>query len=330
MGECTEAMRCEVHSSAMLVIFNRVPKTGSSAVQQLLMAASRQNQWELLTSQDYNGRNAETRPLRCALLADLIGRSVLKNRRLVYDQHVYHLSLNECNVPAHIQRRVASFSILREPRARAASEYFFWRDNCAACNSSLVQPWCNNATKLFANWAGCRNRQVYDAPLRSQPQGKSCLQCRFLCGYDHSCGRITHDSPPDKDARVVRRAMTAIRTPVVVGITEQLLLTFQLLAKKLPSFFGPPFRPEPLVGRRVLPSGNANSEHPTFNVTPALQWQLGGEMRVYQEALRVLECQARVCAVRPPPAYPRTPVQAQSIIAHTLAHHRSHARAAVA
>ena len=52
MGACTpEALPCQVRSEALLVIFNRIPKTGSSAVQQLLINASRQQKWELLTSE---------------------------------------------------------------------------------------------------------------------------------------------------------------------------------------------------------------------------------------------------------------------------------------
>ena len=294
-----------------LVIYNRIPKSGSTSLLRMIDAASKTNHFRHVSTRDYMVRNRTDSEER-AIVNALLERSVRRRQRLVYDQHMYWIDVAKYARPGEAER-VAFINMVREPLSLVGSNFYWIPTQCACVDKP--QSWC--APAMVADKQTCGHtleswfeynaaRGVSYTKLLSEVGGMH-MSPAFLCGHSASpwqCARESqHSCPATHD--LVRCASDGVAAGryAVVGLMEDVNLTMAVLATTLPAFFGQPFSWRQQVSESAAHISKANPlRGPGFNASMAtrlsqlpavqavqglyhsLRLRLEGQMRVHQSA----------------------------------------------
>lgn len=217
----------------LLVVWTRIPKTGSTTAEKIMMAAAatmrfhvfshgpalpfsmspeEEREWaDFALNRTVRGRNAWRRPVR----------------GVFFGAHRWHVDFAKY-ATAEEMARVEYVTVTREPTAQLASD-FYWRqsrfENCDGAQPSMPPgQLCNHTLASFVRAHGTDSLMKRFAPVGA---------ARFLCGDDR-------DRPQGE--RLGECALRNVRHQyAVVGTLESPRATWAALAAVLPGFFGPPF-----------------------------------------------------------------------------------------
>ena len=125
-----------------LVVYNRIPKSGSSTMLKIIHSAAIANNFTVVSSSEYNVHIHQTIEDERRIVDQLVG--LLERhpgRRVLFEMHFKYINLAQY-LPARVASRIAYINMMRSPRKLIASGYYWLGDMCG-CNPLAVQPWCS-------------------------------------------------------------------------------------------------------------------------------------------------------------------------------------------
>ena len=191
-----------------VLIYNRVPKAGSSSMTSLISKLSSKNDFRLLGWFDLPSHDFEA-------VQAAVHDALAKGEKTVIAQH-FHF-------PEIIHEDVAYINVLREPVSRCTSQYYYLRygDRRKEDRKKVLDKFGDQTIDE------CINSGKYDVCFNCD----GWKQSLFFCGPDGGeCG----DMSPNE---VLSRAKQVISAHYVVGVIEDFEGTVAVMEKLFPSFF---------------------------------------------------------------------------------------------
>ena len=212
-ASASKIQKPNVNKKPDVIIFNRVPKTGTRVFHELIWRLARDHHFNFTVSQTYV-RFKVTKEELMQQIAEL----QIKKRPFLFDRHIYFFKLPKSS---NSKETVKYINIVRDPIDRCASWYYFIR---------FEQPREMPSERRNRTFDSCLEQGLeectnpYIAPYR-------CLQIPFFCGHDEVC--VT------KSREALEKAKQNVdKEYAVVGLTEDTRSFFQVIQQKIPSFFG--------------------------------------------------------------------------------------------
>ncbi len=192
----------------LVLIYNRVPKAGSSSMTSLINKLSSKHKFKMLGWFDLPSHDFDA-------VQAAVQEALAKGEKTVIAQH-FHF-------PEIIHEDVAYINVLREPVARCTSQYYYLRygDRRKEDRKKVLEKYGNMTIDECinsGNEAACFNCDGWKQSL-------------FFCGPDGGeCGDF---SPPE----VLARAKKVVDSHYVVGVIEDFEGTVAMMEKLFPTFF---------------------------------------------------------------------------------------------
>ena len=192
------------------MVYNRVPKCGSTSLRSLITKLGRWNHFHTRSAQTY-----ETRMLDKPEQMELVEQLENLPEPWCYNRHMHFVNFSEFhhNMPVYI-------NLVRDPVDRFVSRYYHVR---------YVNP--RNMTAQRHNWT------INDCIEKASPECNNFsmkydtfMLIPFFCGYESFC------TYPNERA-LSRAKQIAVKYYVTVGITEKFRNFLELLEYLLPQFF---------------------------------------------------------------------------------------------
>ena len=194
------------------VIYNRVPKSGSSVTLTVIRKLASEMGYTYRTSAVYNNpalNETDQREL-CAYITSLPPPAI-------YDRHIYHVDCSKYGF-----KNVTHINLVRDPIERAVSHYYFNQYGFAS------RPFDSSKQKRNGTMDMCIKGRRASCTKRFK-------QIAFFCGHEYFCEFPTS---PEEARRALNQAKKNVESNyLVVGMTEDLQTFFRVLEKLLPRFF---------------------------------------------------------------------------------------------
>ena len=297
------SVQCQHAEAHRLVIFNRVPKCGSTSLEVIIRRQASDKRFAFVRSMDFVNNSLDCGELEH--FAQTISSMTERYERVLYDRHVIYVDFFRYGLP-----RPAYINLLRDPLRMQVSAFYFWRQ----CVCVTRQPFCASIVAPLSV-SLCRPEYTIDtlyANVSARP-GVG-LITRWFCGHGRTCG----GGPLPPLARVrekaLRRATVNLRERYIwVGILERLEDSLRLLATVLPAYFG-----RMAVWRAAMeharPKSNASEykySAPSEATVAKLRVENINDLHLYAHAVDVLGCRLRSCGLdkrlAPLPPHPQPP-----------------------
>lgn len=236
----------------MVLIYNRVPKAGSSSMTSLINKLSSRHGFKLLGWFDLPSHDFEA-------VQAAVHDALSKGEKTVIAQH-FHF-------PEIVHEDVAYINVLREPVARCTSQYYYLRYGDRREE---------DRKKVLSKYGD----QTIDECIDS---GKSdtCFNCDgwkqslFFCGPDGGeCGDL---SPSE----VLDRAKQVIDAHYVVGVIEDFQGTVAVMEKLFPTFFEGGLELLKKVKPQRVTQGSSNYVPPSDRSVAAIKKILDQDEQLY-------------------------------------------------
>ncbi|XP_068245565.1 heparan sulfate 2-O-sulfotransferase pipe-like [Palaemon carinicauda] len=251
-----------------LLIYNRVPKCGSSTMIGLLIELSKLNGFVHLHSGNYRDIWLNRTVLEHMKLEWL---TISKSMRLSYDRHMLYFNLDGFK-----EGEAAWMNLVRDPVERFISRFYYKQQN--------------EATEVIKNLDSCVDTNVSECIPATINYTES--QISYFCGHELQCLTL-------EDGWALQKAKANVeKFYSVVGILEDLHTTFQVLQHVLPDFFTNYQFTFHGIGRIVANKRSENFQPPVSNVTKKfLRSYLREEIEFYKFIKRRLYVQAKMIAL---------------------------------
>ena len=205
--KATAAVLCQPKEPTVLV-YNRVPKAGSSSMTSLLNKLSSKHDFDLVGWFDMPSHDYEK-------VREVIQTALKKNRKTVVAQHFHFPELVDGD-------RVAYINVLRDPVSRCTSQYYYLRygDRDEKDRQKIIDRYGDLSI---------------DECIQSG--NRSCFNCEgwkqsiFFCGRD---GGLCKKMSPNM---ILDKAKATIDAHYTVGVIEDFEGTVGVLERLYPSFF---------------------------------------------------------------------------------------------
>ena len=139
-------------SDARLVVFNRVPKCGSSSLQRIIWRQAKRQHFLFERARDYENHSiAVDEQRRLAAHASRLSQ----RRPVLYDRHMLFVDFARFGVPLP-----AYINLVREPVRMQVSAFHFWRD----CICRTRAPFCSGAWQVVDTAPLCNLSMDEGAP----------------------------------------------------------------------------------------------------------------------------------------------------------------------
>ena len=164
-----------------LVIFNRVPKCGSSSLEGVMEYQAQQGLFAFERSTDFEN-NTLTRGAQRQLVR--LTERLAQQRPSLYDRHVLHVPFSQL----HSTVKPVYINLVREPLRMQLSAFYFWRQcACVTRQSFCAVAWQSSGGALCAP-----NYTIDTLYADLTPTPTIGLMTRWFCGHHRDCGMGQH------------------------------------------------------------------------------------------------------------------------------------------
>ncbi|CAH1802871.1 unnamed protein product [Owenia fusiformis] len=220
MGEHNHRNITDLETNTTLIMYNRVPKCGSTTMDYFLKHLSKKNIFFYKRSTEYNHWRLDTQKLEKFIksIKDKVHR-MYPCDKFVYDRHIHYIDFTMFGIGQPLY-----FNIIRDPVERARSHYYHNR--------------LKKDTKRMRQYSAFQKNQTFEDCISESLENMRDLglcdanpmfYVEWFCGQDSRC--LT-----DKDFAMTT-AKKHIDEHVLVGLTEEFTYTLEALEKLLPEFF---------------------------------------------------------------------------------------------
>ena len=294
---------CSPHETR-LIIFNRVPKCGSTSLEVILRRhAQERSGFAIVRSADFSNHSMNKRQ-QLALADDLVAKAI--GRRTLYDRHMLYFHLTALPLRVKLSPPPVWINLVREPLRMQTSAFYFWR-HCV-CFSGSARSGGGRRSAAFCTvpgrmWpkrstlcsAGYSMDRLY-ANLSSTPAPALGPLTRFFCGQSHTC---RHADPQPAPAReeALRRAVHTLRSRYAwVGVLERFEDSLRLLVRILPQWFSglaveraAREHARPRIAAAAHMPARATYPRPTRETLRKLALENAADLTVYDHAVSLLD-----------------------------------------
>jgi len=224
----TEEICSSCAADVRAVVFNRVPKCGSTTLEHILKNQSRACGFQFKRSFDFvNSSVTEDEQWRFAELITELSR----RRRVVYDRHLHYVNFSRFGAeqPHYI-------NLVREPVQMQVSAFYFWRD----CVCRTHMSFCRAAWQPSRASAICQ-LDIDAVYARVPPRPAVGVITRYLCGHDPVCRVRDPASEGERRAALGLALHNLHHHYLWVGVLERFEESLQLLVTEKKT----PFKPVP-------------------------------------------------------------------------------------
>ena len=249
-----------------VLVYNRVPKAGSSSMTNLLSKLSSKNNFDMLGWFDLPSHDYDA-------VRDAIQKALKSNKKTVIAQHFHFPELVDGD-------RVGYINVMRNPISRCTSQYYYLRygDRSEKDREKILEKFgdlsiddCINSGNLTCfNCEGWR-------------------QAIFFCGRDGGvCKQMSADS-------ILERAKSTIDVHYTVGAIEDFEGTVKVMEKLYPSFFKGGMDILAKVKPQRVTKGIEQYIPPSEDSKKVIQGILRQDMDLYKYVVDKLEIMKQTC-----------------------------------
>lgn len=223
----------KTHDTSILM-YNRVPKTGSSSMRTMLINLARRNSQKLvsLSINEFALRSWERSWQEAEVDRILKAKQQHRGKTIIYIQHVHFINFTDI---AGVQQPIY-FNTVRDPFKRFQSHFYYLRSSKERYqNIHLLDPDIDPRGIDFNKWSKqtleeCVLNSTTPECHMNDGDAKD-FAIPYFCGMDVECP--THNS-----RWALNKAIENVeRHFPVVGVLEDLHVTLKLMQKALPTFF---------------------------------------------------------------------------------------------
>lgn len=196
------------------LLYNRVPKCGSTTLLTLLRRLSKSNGFWHIHSHTYD-RRLLSRSEQKRLAETLWSTSA----PFSYDRHLFFVDFPSLGWPSPVY-----INLLREPTERIVSSFYYRRSSVAA-KARAGAAWLHKSLEQCVLQGDAECTFVPGKPHRWA------LAVPYFCGHDPRCSLVQATWALERAKENIERSYT------VVGVLEDMNATLSLLEKTLPRFF---------------------------------------------------------------------------------------------
>ena len=220
---------CERSISTRLIVFNRVPKCGSTSLEAIFRQQAGEQHFTFVRATDFVNNSLDT--TEQATFAHMLNEASIHGTRTLYDRHVLYVDFAVFGLPPPVY-----INLLREPLRMQVSAFYYWRQ----CVCVTHQQFCvaartvpsasdNNiattAAPILADAASlCSTGYSMDtlyANVSARPTIG--LMTRWFCGHGRACGGGRSAPSARVRAEALRLALHHLSGRYLwVGILERL------------------------------------------------------------------------------------------------------------
>ena len=280
--------RCTLaHTHAVrAVVFNRVPKCGSTTLEHIVRNQSLVCGYDFKRSADYVNSSVQREEQR-----EFVGliSGLAKRGRVVYDRHIHFIDFTDFGAeqPQYI-------NLIRDPIQMQISTYYFWHD----CACRTHRPFCQAAWQPRNDSGFCLlDMDAVYAQVPPYPVVGTIT--RYLCGHDPVCLVADPASASARRAALERAIDNLYNRYLWVGVLERFEDSLQLLVQLLPGFFGS-LNVTQASRAHVRPdSGTYSYQQPKASTLVKLAQENENDLSLYRHATQLLDCRLRRCGSQP-------------------------------
>ena len=185
---------CERSISTRLIVFNRVPKCGSTSLEAIFRQQAREQHFAFVRATDYVNNSLDT--TEQATFAHMLNEASIHGTRTLYDRHVLYVDFAVFGLPPPVY-----INLLREPLRMQVSAFHYWRQCVCVthqqfCVAALTTPFTSDdtiataAAPIVTDAASlCSTSYSMDtlyANVTARPTVG--LMTRWFCGHGRACG----------------------------------------------------------------------------------------------------------------------------------------------
>ncbi|KAK7065484.1 hypothetical protein SK128_007194 [Halocaridina rubra] len=264
-----------------ILIYNRVPKCGSTSIIHILRLLASQNGFQHYHSQIYDKvhlfKSSQHR------LRDFVGKLAIK-QPITFDRHMRFFYMTKAK-----GWRLSFINVIRDPVERFISGFYFNRDRERWNTIEILK----NREKPPNSWFDMKLETCTPArhpDCRFLPGRKHGMQLTFMCGHYAFCRAI------DDRKALMRAIMNVERSYSVVGVLENMPMTYKVLEHFLPRFFSGLTSLAFVQGKVVLNKGK-NKPNVSEAIKRTLKKQLSLDLEFYDFIKKRLYDQAKTLLV---------------------------------
>jgi hypothetical protein len=265
------------------VIFNRVPKCGSTTLEHIVRNHSRVCGYQFHRSLDFVNSSIAVDEQR--EFVELI-TGLTRRRRVVYDRHLHFVDFAQFGAaqPQYI-------NLIREPVQMQVSAFYFWRD----CVCRTHKPFCRAAWQPN-NSSGVCLLDIDAIYAGVSPRPVIGVMTRYLCGHDPVCLVADPASASAREAALKLALHNLNHRYLWVGVLERFEESLRLLVQLLPGFFGGlPISEASAAHVRPEGSDTYSYAQPQSSTLAKLAQENGNDLTIYRHANQLLGCRLRSC-----------------------------------
>jgi len=239
-----------------ILIYNRVPKCGSSTMEGVLRALSRRNNFTIHFSQNYGGQVLS--PTKEEELAKQVTK-MGENGPVIFDRHFFTMENDR-----HHEHNFEWINIVREPVSRLVSMFHYLRKPAR---------WASKKNRPPESWF---NKSLDACVLQGDKEcqvgfGFQSLQLSFFCGSNRQCV-----DPSSRSGLQMAKYNIETRY-AVVGVMEEFQTSLEVLQEILPRWFRGAVKTKKGKAHR-----NSNSyEKPSNDTLRELEKRLALDIELY-------------------------------------------------
>ena len=201
-----------IYNLTKRIVYNRVPKTGSRVVEELLSSMSKRHHYTYIQSNSY----LDFKPSEIKL-QEQISQLQAKKAPWLFDRHIYFFHFPNENSTTEAPLYV---NIIRDPIDRCISWYYFIR---------FEHPRNMSEGRRSKSFDACLEEKLDECTEFYEPPYR-CLQIPFICGQDPICVNNSREALQKAKRNVVKKY-------AVVGLTEDMRSFVRVIEKVVPHFF---------------------------------------------------------------------------------------------
>jgi dermatan/chondrotin sulfate uronyl 2-O-sulfotransferase UST len=271
------------------VIFNRVPKCGSTTLEHIVRNQSRVCGYQFHRSFDFI--NSSIAPDEQREFVEFV-TGLARRRRLVYDRHLHFVDFAQFGAP-----QPQYINLIRDPVQMQVSAFYFWRD----CACRTHKPFCRAAWQP-TNSSGFCLLDIDAIYAGVAPRPVIGVMTRYLCGHDPICLVADPASASARQAALKLALHNLHHRYLWVGVLERLEDSLRLLMQLLPGYFwGLPVAEASTAHVRPEGSSTYSYAQPQSSTLAKLAQENGNDLAIYRHATQLLDCRLRSCGSEAPP-----------------------------
>ena len=256
-----DIISCELIDPKVVFVI-RIAKCASTSFVQLLKSLSKDSAYNLY----FHPSGAYDWDVRT--MTQVADMAKAKHKRFVYARHFYYVDFHRFNL-----NDFSYVTFVRDPVSRFVSSFLYYHYSSKAHIQSILDPTHKNETLL-----NCLDQQHEGCAHN--------LMTRYFCGHHRFCKLGNNEA--------LANAMTNLNKDFAfVGLVEEMQLSFKVLAKTIPNYFG-----NLMTSEAGMVNKNEHQRQLSEVEIERIEEANAADVKLYKHAQTLLHSKALACGLK--------------------------------